>query len=311
MLCITRYTNEKYAQRFADGHHKFYLEFRCNAECEEGENVCEKCSNITNGPVVQYFRTYNHGKVNEPIPDRSHIYGGKWYHGAVLKYGAPPSEIIEFAIQSQRTARAGFIVKDYDPDELDKTKKESVVQEMPRAKQTKTDEKPNETPNETPDKKLEVTPIKRQRKPKVASLEPTTTVVKEPVKEPVKRTRKPKIAAETVTEDKPVKKPISRKKPVAMVTTTNLLTTPTALVTKEVVIPTHIEKNLEKIDAHGFEIEYIKLSVFEANGSTYLIDSNKNKLYKKVKDRVGSYVGRWNPNTDSIITDIPDSDDEN
>ena len=206
MLCINRYTNETYAQHFADGRHKFYLEFRCNAPCEEGEECCEKCLKITNGPVVQYFRTFNHGKVNEPILDRSHIYGGKWYHGAAKKYGAPPSEIIEFAIQSQRAARAGFIVHDYNPDELDKTKKESVVQEMPRAKQIKTEEN------------TDVTPVKRQRKPKVAAaetapiLEPTTTTEIKEKKEPVKRTRKPKIATETVTEPAPPKKTAGKKK---------------------------------------------------------------------------------------------------
>jgi len=304
MLCITRYTNETYAQHFADGRHKFYLEFRCNAECEEGQTSCEKCSKITNGPVVQYFRTYNHGKVNEPIPDRSHIYGGKWYHTAALKYGAPPSEIIEFAIQSQRAARGSFIVKDYDPNELDKTKKESVVQEMPRAKQTKTEEIVESVKE----------PVKRQRKPKVAAvapLEPTTTVVEEPVKEPVKRTRKPKIATEPVTEEKPVKKAAPRKKPASPTPATNILSNTPVPVTKEVVIPTHLETKLDTIDADGFDIEYIKLSLFEANGSTYLIDRKKNKLYKKIKERIGPYVGRWNPDTDSIITDIPDSDDEN
>jgi hypothetical protein len=30
-----------------------------------------------------------------------------------------------------------------------------------------------------------------------------------------------------------------------------------------------------------------------------------------MKDKIGPYVGRWNPDTDSVLTDIPDSDDEN
>ena len=41
-------------------------------------------------------------------------------------------------------------------------------------------------------------------------------------------------------------------------------------------------------------------------------ESVKNKLYKKIKDKtIGPYIGRWNPDMDSIHTDIPDSDEEN
>ena len=33
MLCLSRYTDDTYAQQFGDGRHKFYLEFRCNRPC--------------------------------------------------------------------------------------------------------------------------------------------------------------------------------------------------------------------------------------------------------------------------------------
>jgi hypothetical protein len=306
MLCITRYTNETHAQHFADGRHKFYLEFRCNNLCKDGMDCCEKCSKITNGPVVQYFRTFNHGKVNEPIPDRSHIYGGKWYYQVIKKYGAPPAEIIEFAIQYQKLARAGFIVHDYNPDELDKTKKESISQEMPPAK---------------PDKILESMPVKRTRKPNDAAKNTLSESTTTTIQQPVKRTRKPRATAETITESSPKKTTSSRKKLASTAstittasTTSTVTTTPITTITpitKEVVIPTHLENKLDKIDVDGFQIEYIKLHIIEVNGSTYLIDRNKNKLYKKIKERPGPYVGRWNPDTDTIITDIPDSDDEN
>jgi hypothetical protein len=67
---------------------------------------------------------------------------------------------------------------------------------------------------------------------------------------------------------------------------------------------------MEEVDSSGYSIEYIKLTVFDANGTSYFRDAIKNKLYKKVKDKIGVYVGRWNPDTDSIIADIPDSDEE-
>ena len=67
----------------------------------------------------------------------------------------------------------------------------------------------------------------------------------------------------------------------------------------------------QEIESEGFSIEYIKLSVFEVGQATYFRDSSKNKLYKKIKEKgIGNYVGRWNPDTESIITDIPDSDEE-
>lgn len=307
MRCLSRYTDDTYAQQFGDGRHKFYLEFCCNRPILKGIDTCVKCAEKSASSTLQQSRKFNHGKVNEPIPDNSHIFGGKWYYEGVKKWGAPPSEIIEFAIQYQKEARGEFIVQDYNPDELDKSKKDSVSQEMPRAKQVKTDENG------------EPIPVKRGRKPKVApentSSEPTTTPA-ETAKQPVKRTRKPKVAADTPvnTDTEPVaapKKTAPRKKAEVTTPYTNLISNTPKLVTKEVVIPTHIESKLDKIDADGFQIEYIKLSVFEANGSTYLIDRKKNKLYKKIKERPGPYVGRWNPDTDAIITDIPDSDEEN
>lgn len=304
MPCIGRYTSEKYAQHFGDGRHKFYLEFRCNADCEEGKYRCEKCEKITDGPVVQYFRTFNHGNVNEPLPDRSHIYGGKWYFNVIEKWGAPPSEIIEFAIQYQKEARKGFI--EQPVYELSKDEKEYIPQEMARAKKidTKdeivtTDSLPTTEPITTPK-----VSIKRTRKPKVVpeTNEPIITV--DQVKE-AKRSKKPLIAT-TETEVEP-KKRTPRKKPVE----TPKNTISNELNHKEVSLPTHIETEMEEIDSEGYQIEYIQLSVFEANGSTYFRDNKKNKLYKKIKEKgIGPYVGRWNPNTESIITNIPDSDNE-
>jgi hypothetical protein len=305
MLCISRYTDDTYAQQFGDGRHKFYLEFRCNRPCLKGMDCCAKCAEKSPSTVLQHSRKFNHGNVNEPIPDNSHIYGGKWYYEGVRKWGQPPSEIIEFAIQYQKEARGDFFVQQETIDELSKDQKESNSQEMPRAKKTTADN---------------TEPVKRGRKPKVA-VETTSVITETPSEEPskpVKRTRKPKVAPENDTDnlgetviDIP-KKTTSRKKATPPTPYTNLVSNTNQLVHKEVVLPTHIETKLDKIDTEGFRIEYIKLTVFEANGSTYFRDSRKNKLYKKIKDKgIGAYVGRWNPDTDSIITDIPDSDEEN
>lgn len=258
MLCISRCTDDTFAQHFGDGKHKFYLEFRCNRPCIKDMNCCGKCAEKTN-TTLQYSRKFDHGNVNEPIPDRSHIYGGNWYNQGVKKWGAPPSEIIEFSLKYQKEARGNYIVQ----------------QEI----------------------KEESQPVKKRSKPKVAdsSLESTTII---------KRGKKPKIA----TEEPEQKKVPNRRKQNTPYST--IISNTNQLVHKEVALPTHIESTIEQIDIDGYDIEYIRLTLFEANGTTYFRDS-KNKLYKKIKEKgIGPYIGRWNPNTDSIVTDIPDSDDE-
>lgn len=303
MLCISRYTDDTYAQQFGDGRHKFYLEFRCNRPCLKNMNCCAKCAEKSSTTTLQHSRKFNHGNVNESLPDNSHIFGGKWYYDGVRKWGAPPSEIIEFALQYQKEARGDFIIEDSPKIELYDVEKESITEEMPRAKKTTENNGEN------------VTPVKPRRKPKVAPENPnlaSETPVEDTPK-PVKRGRKPKVAPATESEP-PVsnepKKKTPRKKTVDTPYST-LINSTNQLVHKEVSLPTHIETQLEQIDSEGYQIEYIQLTIFEANGSTYYRDSKKNKLYKKVKDKgVGTYVGRWNPDTDSIISNIPDSDDE-
>ena len=256
MLCISRCTDETYAQHFGNGRNKFYLEFRCNRLCSN-DNYCTKCSNKSPLNKLQQSRKFNHGAINDPIPDNSHIFGGKWYNDGIIKWGAPPSEIIELAMKYQNEAREGFRTIDI-PIEI-----------------------------------LPLTSVKSN--PKVA--------------EAVRR--KPKVASElsiAVIDDLVPKKQV-RKKPIITPYSTLISTTP-QLIHKEVSLSTHIESKMEEIDSNGYTIQYIKLAPFDANGTSYFRDATKNKLYKKVKDKIGVYIGRWNPDTDSIIADIPDSDEE-
>ena len=78
----------------------------------------------------------------------------------------------------------------------------------------------------------------------------------------------------------------------------------TQMVCKEISIPTHIETKMEETE--GCDIEYIKVNKVELNGTSYFKDK-KNKLYKNINDKIGTYIGRLH---DSSIVDIPDSDDE-
>ncbi len=316
--CISRVTDETYAQQFGDNRHKFYLEFRCNRPCFKDMDVCIKCLDKSEKAKLQTSRSFDHGKINDPIPDKSHIYGGKWYNDGVKKWGQPPSEIIEFAIQYQSEARKDFIViQSYD--DLSKEVKQSNIQ-MARSKKVENEQKEE---------------VKKRRKPKIvekslsldindANLQSTETndnkLETNEQKEPIKRRRKPKINEEKnedvveekkeVVEEKKSKKRGPRKKP-EVSAYSEIVNTP-QLIHKEVTLPTHLENTLEEFDTDGYEIEYVKLSLFELNNNVYFRDSNKNKLYKRIKEKtIGEYIGRYDKNTDSIITDIPDSDDEN
>ncbi len=265
-------------------------------------DCCAKCAEKSDSTKLQHSRKFNHGNVNEAIPDNSHIFGGKWYYDGCQKWGAPPSEIMEFAMQYQKEARGDFVVEQPDYNELSKAKKQSATQEMPRAKKTENTETSDANP----------VPVKRGRKPKVAPDNPESTVTEDKPK----RTRKPKVAPEvnettTETTTEPPKKRAPRKKTVET-PYSSLINNTNVMVHKEATLPTHIESSLEKVDTEGFTIEYIKLVPFEIGAATYFRDIKKNKLYKKIKEKgIGAYVGRWNPDTDSIMSDIPDSDEEN
>ena len=103
MRCISRITNDTYSQKFGDGFHKFYVEERCTVMSPS--EICPLCS-VKTATKVQQSRKYNHGTINTPIPDHSHIYGSKWYEDAVKKYTAPAQNVIAFAEQYKRNTYA-------------------------------------------------------------------------------------------------------------------------------------------------------------------------------------------------------------
>ena len=232
MLCISRITDDVYSQKFGNGHHKFYIELRCNNTTTS--DICSKCTDKTGR--IQHSRKFNHGTIHDPIPDISHIYGGKWYHDSVKKYGTPTKESIEFAEKYQRDARKDLPIM-------------HLTLPTPLA---------NPLPTSLPTLLANPLPIKPKRS-----------------------------------------KPIIEKTPYSVVNSVA-----NKLVHIDISSPTHLETKIEEID--GCQIEYIKLTPFDHDGTSYFKDS-KNKLYKKIKDKIGPYVGKFENNS---IMNVPDSDDE-
>jgi hypothetical protein len=232
--CLSRVTAIDARRYYADQKHKFFLEMRCDRPC--ADQICADCLEKSPTSIIQWCRKVDHGLVSDPIPDRSHIFGGAWYEAGVLKWGAPSADAIRDSIEYQTKARA-------------------------------------------------------LSAPLSASLSASKVPSPSPPME-AKRGRKPKLAPSEPKEKRP-------QKPV-----------PDLMVQKEVVLPTHMENTREIVDTDGYEIEYVKLSLFTIGDLTYFRDSKKNKLYKRIKDKIGGYVGRYDPRTESIHADVPDSDDE-
>lgn len=261
-LCLSRITDPAHARHFGDGRHKFYLEMRCPRPALPDRTICSKCVGIYAECKNQFCGLYPHGNVNEPIPDHSHMYGGRWYHEHVREWGEPTAELIALAQQYQEHARQDIVSKAPMPfvQEMDATKEIQSIAK-PAASRAKPKPKPKEE-------------LKEELK-------------EEPKEEPKKKAPKPKkptVAPKEVPKEPPLR--------------------------KEVVIPTHKETSLEEFDTDGYHIEYVSLSLFEHNHTTYLRDRKKNKLYRSMKNGVGPYIGRWDPDSESIVTDVPDSDQE-
>lgn len=310
--CLARVTNDSLFEYFGDRHHKFYFEFRCNYPCFENRDVCIKCLQKKINCNIQTSRLFDHGMIYEPIPDHSHIFGGKWYQENELKWGLPPSEIIEYALEYQREARGKYEVNQpiYDFS-TSKAKKQSNSQDMPPRKKAivQTVEEIKE------EKKEEIQKPKRGRKPKVMTIQdlPSITEHSLPESDPTKCiptiTKQSRTSPEhTKSPPKPKRKP-TRKKSEPNPYESLIYTQP--LIYKDVSIPTHMEETLDEFNADGYEIEYIKIKSFTIGSTSYFRDYHKNKLYRKIKEKiVGEYIGRYDPETDSIVSDIPDSDDE-
>lgn len=267
--CMSRVTHDHSAQHFGNGRNKFYLEFRCTLPRFRDMDVCVRC--LEKKPKGQQdSRTYDHGKINEPIPEHSHIFGGTWYHTHVVKWGEPEASTVAFALEHQWEARGIEITSKVDVSS-------SYKEEMPRPKKevAVTDSLPAEK-------------AKPGRKPKQVSSEEETKEAPPP---------------------KTKKRTAPRKK--AEVTPYQSLASEQRLIYKEVTLPTHMEQTMEEVDLDDYEVEYVTLTPIEIGQTTYYIDRSSQKVFKRIRDKqMGDYVGRYDPVTESIHTDIPDSDDE-
>jgi len=71
----------------------------CSNKVDVAGSICSTCKKIPQD-VTATMRTF-HGKLSEPIPNTSHIYGSKWYWDKVEKYGAVNAKWLADAQKAQ------------------------------------------------------------------------------------------------------------------------------------------------------------------------------------------------------------------
>jgi hypothetical protein len=204
----------------------------------------------------------------------SHLYDSPWYHESVKTYGSPSSDDIALAMEAQRRSKHGTKTKAMKDLLAVLTSKHTVSEE---SEVTIT---------------LDMPPTKHSP-PKPASKVPEPVEIKEtaPVKEKPKR--KPR-AKPSVVQPPAVSVIEELQKPVA---TTVAATIKLA------------ENGDDPIEAK--ELIRIVLRTLVHNGKAYWRDGDREKLYEKTKHGgKGSYVGRWDSVSQSILREAPDTDED-
>ena len=171
----------------------------------------------------------------------------------------------------------------------------------------------SETPSETPTEAAsqvtvpDVAPVRRRRPTKISvSEDHQSNVLMEP------NQSKEAAATEPIAIHTPVKA-LKAPKATNSITKAKLSKSEDAipLLHKEITLPTHQEMDMESYSADGFHIEYVSITLFRHEDRQYYRDSRKNKLYQYLgPGRVGTYVGRYFPGQERVVTDVPDSDEE-
>jgi len=155
--CQARLVNDKITGLFADGHHKFHHELRCNRITLESSELCGRCQERKEQDSVKKCHPSRvHGLITEKIPEWSHIFGGEWYLKSSLKYGTPPEIEMGKAKAAKEIAYKGVdttsvakteteIVTVTEPQIQTQTQTETVKKKRPYIKRKKVETTISET----------------------------------------------------------------------------------------------------------------------------------------------------------------------
>ena len=117
-ICVGRIAKVNGIRHFGNGKNRFYIAYRCTNECLPDSVCCRRC--IDRGTdKIQSSGKFNHGLVTDPIPDHSHMYGGKWYKDGCIAWGTPSAEALQIAEQEHQATIANTIVAEDSSDDDD------------------------------------------------------------------------------------------------------------------------------------------------------------------------------------------------
>jgi hypothetical protein len=109
----------------------------------------------------------------------------------------------------------------------------------------------------------------------------------------------------------PRKRTVKKKESLSSPVSSSLSSLSPPLPEQSSCIPTLYEEEMEEHTLSDYETEIVPLRVFVLNDITYYRDEKKNKLYRRIKEKtLGPYVGRYDPIAETLVTDVPDSDEE-
>ncbi len=348
--CYSRIVSTGHFLYFGDGKHRFYLESRCPNHRLEGRATCERCivkiiskyqytSNYQHGLIYEPIPPHSHlfggswyeenekkwGKPSEEdlkhameIQKEARMDLSKVKASSVSKKMPRPRKNPTISV-TPVPAPATVPPPAPSIQDLTKEKELSISTDIPEVPQTSSKVKRIRRPVAKKLSPMSPVPVAVESStyPPSTSLPilglfqpPEETVTKEPVtateieKEDEKTEEKPR-RGKKKTDTEPKKKVTKKKSPYEK------LVHSLPVVHKDSCIPTHKEAEIEEHDIEDYETEEVRLSIFILDGTVYFRDSKKNKLYRRIKEKtIGQYVGRYDPYTDSIVTDVPDSDDE-
>jgi len=264
---------------------RFYVPYRCE-EVASKKGLCKGCKIRSEDPELTKpapcgsYQNYYLGNVNEPIRavNRSRMFGSPWFLEMHKQFGTSPENLAK-GRAAWALAVAGL--KDVPP-----------LPDMGDGLVTEVPDKSSWTPVKGEKKKAaakvavkEDKPVKKTKIKVVTKLAQTSVL--EAINQPVVE-EAPVIVPPPQVEVKA--KRIYKKK----VAATAPLPLPVAILSEE--------KPVEVDD-----VETIEVVARELNGTNYYLDTRKSKVYNP---KNGSYVGRWDSVTETLITTIADSDHE-
>jgi hypothetical protein len=289
LTCDARLAKKGYYITFGNKKGRCYLEFRCSKKTTQPSGLCTSCETKNPNCRTQDTRTFEHGRVWEPIPEKSHIFGGQWYYENQEKNGEPLSVDVEAALKHQKEARKGF------------PPIEDMLSSAKTTKKNTASEKQNNTIMNAFDMSSSLSSLSTLDTLESARSEETSPKRKKKEVDPDRSERSKRSQKSTEKQNTG-----PRRKTTAAPPSDFTITLPVQVPDQIVVYPIYVEEVQEPYEIA--EIEYITVTEFEYNDDLYYKCNEDNRIFEYLNDGgMGECIGIYE---DDEIIDISKCDVE-